>query len=130
MPAHPPVSPTRSSPQPSSGSWPYCSASPTEAFFASELIGLTGSGSGGRAARAPAFRVERSGERYLCRHAEALPSQSPIVPCITKLIGIVRKTVAMVEPIRQALNPLADRIELALIYGSVSAWYGYGIQRH
>jgi len=32
----------------------------------------------------------------------------------------VLKTVAMVEPIRNALEPLAQRIQLALLYGSVA----------
>lgn len=36
-----------------------------------------------------------------------------------ELVGIVRKTVALVEPIRQALVPFADRIVLAMLYGSV-----------
>ena len=37
-----------------------------------------------------------------------------------ELRGLVVKTIAMVEPIRQALEPLGDRIALALIYGSVA----------
>ena len=45
---------------------------------------------------------------------------NPCCPVDHELAGIVRKTVAMVEPIHQTLDPLADRIELAMIYGSVA----------
>ena len=37
-----------------------------------------------------------------------------------ELRGLVVKTVAMVEPIRAALERLRDRVALALIYGSVA----------
>ena len=37
-----------------------------------------------------------------------------------ELHDLVLKTVAMVQPIRQALEPLADRVVLALVYGSVA----------
>ena len=37
-----------------------------------------------------------------------------------ELRSVVLKTVAMVQPIRQALEPLADRVSLALVYGSVA----------
>ncbi len=49
------------------------------------------------------------------KHYQANPDS----PVYEDLRGLVVKTVAMVEPIRQALEPLADRIELALLYGSV-----------
>ena len=87
-------------------------------FFASELIGLTGSGSGA---------VQRELQRFAAsglvsvtyigmqKHYQA----NPDCPVYHELVSIVRKTVAMVKPIRQALEPLAHRIELAMIYGSV-----------
>jgi predicted nucleotidyltransferase len=49
------------------------------------------------------------------KHYQANPDS----PVFEELRGLVIKTVALVEPIRQALEPLADRIELALLYGSV-----------
>ena len=45
---------------------------------------------------------------------------NPDCPVFDELCAIVRKTVAMAEPVRQALAPLAERITLALIYGSVA----------
>jgi predicted nucleotidyltransferase len=37
-----------------------------------------------------------------------------------ELVALVRKTVGLVDPLRLALHPLRDRIELALVYGSVA----------
>ncbi len=91
---------------------------PNRSYFVSELIGLTGSGSGSvqrelrRFASSGLVSVTSIGKQ---KHYQA----NPDCPVHHELIGIVRKTVAMVEPIRQALAPLADRIELAMIYGSV-----------
>jgi predicted nucleotidyltransferase len=91
---------------------------PSRSFFASELIELTGSGSGAvqrelkRLASSGLVTVTRIGKQ---KHYQANPN----CPVFEELRGLVRKTVAMVEPIRQSLEPLADRIALALIYGSV-----------
>ncbi len=41
-------------------------------------------------------------------------------PIYEELCALVRKTVGVVEPIRQALLPLAERVALALVYGSVA----------
>src|SRR5690606_27079196 len=41
-------------------------------------------------------------------------------PVFEELCGIVRKTVGLRDPIRDALMPLADRIEHAVLYGSVA----------
>jgi predicted nucleotidyltransferase len=41
-------------------------------------------------------------------------------PIFHELRGIVMKTVALSDPIRAALRPLAKRIDLALVYGSVA----------
>jgi predicted nucleotidyltransferase len=92
---------------------------PARSFFASELIGLTGSGSGAvqrelkRLASSGLVTVTRIGKQ---KHYQA-NAQSPV---FEELRGLVVKTVAMVEPIRQALEPLADRVILALVYGSVA----------
>lgn len=91
---------------------------PSRSFFASELIELTGSGSGAvqrelqRLAASGLVTVKRIGRQ---KHYQA----NPDCPVFEELCALVRKTVAMVEPIRQALNPLAERISRALIYGSV-----------
>lgn len=61
-------------------------------FFASELIALAGSGSGA---------VQRELKRLTSS-------------------GLILKTVGMIEPVRQALQPIRERIKLALVYGSVA----------
>lgn len=91
---------------------------PARSFFASELIELTGSGSGAvqrelqRLAASGLVTVKRIGKQ---KHYQA----NPDCPVFEELCALVLKTVAVVEPIRQALAPLAESIELALIYGSV-----------
>ena len=92
---------------------------PSRSFFASELIELTGSGSGAvqrelqRLASSGLVTVTRVGKQ---KHHQANPDS----PVFEELCGLVLKTVAMAEPIRQALEPLAHRIALALVYGSVA----------
>jgi hypothetical protein len=91
---------------------------PSRSFFASELIELTGPGSGAvqrelkRLASSGLVTVNRIGKQ---KHHQA----NPDCPVFEELCALVRKTAAMVEPIRQALAPLAEGITLALIYGSV-----------
>ncbi|MCH7981255.1 MAG: transcriptional regulator [Proteobacteria bacterium] len=91
---------------------------PHRSFFATELIELTGSGSGAvqrelkRLASSGLVSVTRIGNQ---KHYQANPDS----PVFEELCGLVKKTVALVDPIREALVPLEDRIELALLYGSV-----------
>ena len=91
---------------------------PDRSFFASELIRLTGSGSGAvqrelkRFASSGLVSVTPLGRQ---KHYQA----NPDCPVFEEVSGIVRKTLALAEPIRRALEPLAGRIRLALVYGSV-----------
>ena len=92
---------------------------PTRSYFASELIELTGSGSG--AVQRELKRLSSSGLVTVTRIGKQKHYQAnPECPVFEELRGLVVKTVAMVEPIRQALEPLGDRVALALIYGSVA----------
>ena len=91
---------------------------PGRSFFASELIRLTGSGSGAvqrelkRFASSGLVSVTPLGRQ---KHYQA----NPDCPVFGEMCGIVRKTLALAEPIRRALEPLAGRIRLAFLYGSV-----------
>ena len=93
---------------------------PSRSFFATELIGLTGSGSGAvqrelkRLSSSGLVNVSLVGKR---KHYQA-NNQSPV---FEELRRLVVKTVAVLQPVRQALEPLADRLSLALIYGSVAS---------
>lgn len=91
---------------------------PNRSFYTNELIGLTGSGSG--AVQRELKRLASSGlvsvtSIGMQKHYKA----NPDCPVYHELVGIVRKTTGMIEPVRQALAPLSDRIKLAMIYGSV-----------
>ena len=92
---------------------------PSRSFFASELIKLTGSGSG--AVQRELKRLVSSGLVGVTRIGKQKHYQANAdSPVFEELRGLVVKSVAMVEPIRGALEPLGDRIVLALVYGSVA----------
>ena len=91
---------------------------PSRSFFASELIELTGSGSGAvhrelkRLVSSGLVTVTRLGRQ---KHHQANANS----PVFGELRGLVLKTGGLAEPIRDALAPLADGITLALLFGSV-----------
>jgi predicted nucleotidyltransferase len=92
---------------------------PTRSFFANELIGLTGSGSGAvqrELARLVESGLIKSHEVGRQRHYQA----NVDAPIYNELRAIVVKTSGVAEPLRAALSPLADRIVLAMVYGSVA----------
>ena len=92
---------------------------PSRSFFATELIELTGSGSG--AVQRELKRLTSSGLVNVThigrqKHYQANPES----PVFEELRGLIVKTVAAAQPIRRALEPLADRVSLALVYGSAA----------
>ncbi|MCY3821102.1 MAG: nucleotidyltransferase domain-containing protein [Gammaproteobacteria bacterium] len=92
---------------------------PSRSFFSSELIRLTGSGSG--AVQRELQRLVSSGLVTVTQVGRQKHHQAnPHSPVFEELRSLVLKTVAMAEPIRQALEPLAHGIALALVYGSVA----------
>jgi predicted nucleotidyltransferase len=88
-------------------------------FYATELIGLTKSGSGAvqrelaNLAQSGLVTTRAVGNQ---KHYEANP-ESPI---FEELCGIARKTIGLAEPLRDALAPLAGQIGAAFVYGSVA----------
>ena len=92
---------------------------PSRSFFASELIQLAGSGSG--AVQRELKRLGDSGLVTVTRIGKQKHYQAnPTSPVFEELRSLVLKTVAMVDPLRHALEPLAKQISLALVYGSVA----------
>ncbi len=92
---------------------------PQRSFFATELIGLAGGGSG--AVQRELARLSQSGLVTVTRlgnqkHYQANP-QSPV---FVELCGIVQKTVGLAEPLREVLLPFADNIAAAFVFGSVA----------
>jgi predicted nucleotidyltransferase len=92
---------------------------PERSFFTSEIIDHLGRGSGAvqrqlkRLADAGVVTASRVGRQT---HYQANPAS----PIFAELRSIVRKTVGVAEPLREALAPLKDHLSLALVYGSVA----------
>jgi predicted nucleotidyltransferase len=88
-------------------------------YFATELIGLARVGSGAvqrelkKLVESGLVTVTRVGtqKHYQANHAS---------PVFDELRSLVNKTVALHEPIRNALKPFKGRITFAAIYGSVA----------
>lgn len=92
---------------------------PERSFFANELIGLTGSGSG--AIQRELARLVDSGlvtSRSIGRQRHYQANTG--APIFDELRSIIVKTVGLAEPLRDALGPLGHRITLALVYGSIA----------
>jgi predicted nucleotidyltransferase len=92
---------------------------PERSFYATELIGMTGAGSGAvqrelaRLAQSGLVTVRPVGNQ---KHYQANPN----APIYAELCGIAQKTVGLAEPLREALVPLAPKIAAAFVYGSVA----------
>jgi len=92
---------------------------PERSYYATELIGLAGGGSGAvqrelaRLAQSGLVTVRAEGSR---RHYQANPDS----PLYQELVAIARKTVGLAGPLRDALQPLSKRIAAAFVYGSVA----------
>jgi hypothetical protein len=92
---------------------------PDRSFYATEIIGLTGAGSG--TVQRELGRLEQSGLMTVRRVGTQKPYQGNAdSPLFDELVGISRKTVGLGEPLRNALAPLAPRIDAAFVYGSVA----------
>ena len=92
---------------------------PERSFFVTELIELADVGRG--AVQRELSRFEHSGLVVTERHGNRKHYRAnPDAPIYDELCSIIRKTVGMEEQVRAALEPLEQRISLALIYGSVA----------
>lgn len=92
---------------------------PERSFGSGEIIRLAASGTGAvhrqllRLEAAELVEVTRMGNQ---KHYRARRDS----PIFAELHGLIVKTVGIVDPLRVALAPLADRIALAFIFGSVA----------
>ena len=89
------------------------------AFYLSEIVRLVGVGRGAvqrelaRLTRAGLLiRTEQGQQVYFQANADA--------PVFDELRGLVRKTAGIVDLLRLCLEPLADRIQTAFVFGSVA----------
>jgi predicted nucleotidyltransferase len=92
---------------------------PDRSFFATEIIDRLGAGSGAvqrelkKLADSGMVTVSRIGNR---KHFQANPAS----PIFSELCALIRKTIGLLEPLREALEPASAAVELALVYGSVT----------
>ncbi len=93
---------------------------PSRRFQSAELIRLARVGTGAthrllkRLAESGLVRVSKEGhQKYYQANAEC--------PVFEELVGLVRKTMGLVGPLREALAPLGDCILAAFVYGSVAS---------
>jgi predicted nucleotidyltransferase len=98
---------------------------PERRFQSAELIRLAGSGTGAvhrqlqRLVEAGLVAVTRDGnQKYYTAQ-----KNSSVYP---ELHGLIVKTVGIVEPLRAALAPVAERIHLAFVFGSVAKGTEHG----
>ena len=92
---------------------------PTRSYYANELIGMAGAGSGAvqrelaRLARGGLLTVRPVGNQ---KHYQANRDS----PLFDELCSIAEKTVGLAVPLREALRPLVPQIRAAFVYGSVA----------
>jgi len=92
---------------------------PDRVFLQQELIDQAQSGSG--AVRRELDRLTQSGLVTVRRiGAQKHYQANRSAPIFEELRGIVMKTVALTDPLRDALRPLRKHVRLALVYGSVA----------
>ena len=92
---------------------------PDRSFFSSELIKLTGAGSG--AVQRELQQLTDSGLLTTSKVGNQKHYQANAqAPIYEELCGIVRKTFGLAGPLQEALQPLAEKIEAAFVFGSVA----------
>jgi predicted nucleotidyltransferase len=92
---------------------------PERSFYTSEIVRNVQSGTG--AVERELSRLERSGLVSVKRIGNQKHYQANRAsPIFEELKSLVRKTAGLAEPIRRALEPYADPIKAAFIYGSVA----------
>lgn len=90
---------------------------PSRSFFATELMSLVGSGRG--VVQRELQKLERSGLVSVTKMGNQKHYQaSPAAPIYEELCSIVRKTVGLQEPLREALTEIGERFRVAILYGS------------
>ena len=92
---------------------------PERTFYTSEIVRNVRSGTGAverelsRLRRSGLVSLERIGNQ---KHYRANPRS----PVFAELQSLVLKTVALAEPLGKSLDPYADRIKAAFVFGSVA----------
>lgn len=93
---------------------------PNRSFYTKEILLLTGMG---------VATIKRELDRMLAAgilHMTKIGNQhhyqaNPECPIYAELITIIKKTVGLTNPIREALSPLSKKIDWAFIFGSIAS---------
>lgn len=94
-------------------------SNPGRSYYSNELVAMAESGTGAvfrelrRLADSGIVTVEKIGRQ---KHYRA----NPDCPVFEELRGLVLKTIGLVDVLRTALAPLADKVALAFVYGSIA----------
>lgn len=92
---------------------------PERAFAVSEVIAASAGGSG--AVQRELAKLAGGGLLTVTRSANQKRYQAnPEAPIHAELVSIVQKTVALADPLREALQPIRAAIFAAFVYGSVA----------
>jgi predicted nucleotidyltransferase len=92
---------------------------PDQSFYANEIARWAQVGKGSLMRELD--RLQRAGVLTLTRQGNQTHYQAnPDCPIYTELLGIARKTFGIAEPLRQALQPFAEQITWAFVYGSIA----------
>jgi len=92
---------------------------PGRSFYANEVIGLAGSGTG--AVQRELARLEAAGLVTATRIGKQKHYQAnPASPVFRELRGLVLKTSGMADVLREALASVASRIRAAFVCGSIA----------
>ena len=92
---------------------------PDRSFFVTQIMGLAKAGRG--AVQRELLRLERAGLLSVQMHGNQKHYQANSEsPLFDEICSIVRKTVALEEPLREAVGSLPGTVHLAFIYGSIA----------
>jgi predicted nucleotidyltransferase len=92
---------------------------PDQSFYANEIARWAQVGKGSLMRELD--RLQRAGVLTKTRQGNQTHYQAnPDCPIYTELLGIARKTFGIAEPLRQALQPFAEQITWAFVYGSIA----------
>lgn len=92
---------------------------PERTFYTNEIIRMSGKGSG--AVQRELMRLVRSGLVHVTRIGSQKHFQANAeAPIYNELTLIIQKTIGLVGPLKEALEPFRQQIEIAFIFGSVA----------
>ncbi|WP_077048446.1 transcriptional regulator [Pseudomonas sp. KK4] len=92
---------------------------PDQSFYANQISRWAQVGKGSLMRELD--RLQRAGVLTMTRQGNQTHYQAnPDCPIYTELLGITRKTFGIAEPLFEALQPFADQLTWAFVYGSIA----------